>query len=134
MSVTVSDCVPLVNVGVAWLSTPGPSIVRLWPVGPLFVTLKVYVPGLSFVPPATLIEKSASVTSTGVPVPPPLLDDPPPPAGVAGVELLLEEPPPQAARAKVSAARAAASRKSFMCVSTSAGASRIGAWADYRAW
>jgi hypothetical protein len=60
VSVTVSDCVPLENVGVAWLSTPGPSIVRLCADGPLFVTLKVYVPGLRFVPPATSIEKSAS--------------------------------------------------------------------------
>ena len=72
------------------------------------------------------IEKSASVTSTGVPFPAPPLDDPPPPAG-AGVEVLPEEPPPQAARAKASAARAAASRKGLMCASTSAGTSRIAA-------
>ena len=111
----------------AWLSTPGPSMVRLWPVGPLLVTLKVYVPDLSFVPPETSIEKSASVTFTGVPVPPLMFEDPPPAAGVAGVELLLEEPPPQAARERVSAARAAVSRKSFICVSTGAETNRIGA-------
>src|SRR5206468_1992228 len=70
------------------------------------------------------MEKSASVTSTGVPFPAPPLDDPPPLAGV-GVELLLEEPPPQAASAKVSAATAAASRKGFMCASTCASPSRI---------
>ena len=31
----------------------------------VFFTLNVYVPGFSVVPPATVIEKSARVTSTG---------------------------------------------------------------------
>jgi DNA ligase (NAD+) len=138
--VTVSFCVPLVNVGVAGSFTPGPSIVRLCAVGPLFDTLKVYVPGLSEVPPAMLIEKSASVTLTAVPLllPPPV---DPPPVWAAGVEafvvvvvLLLDEPPPHAARARLSAARAAVSRTSFMCASTRTGANRIAARSDYRAW
>ena len=82
--------------------------VRLCADGPWFVTWKVYVPGASFEPPVTVIEKSLSVTST---VEPPLgwLE-----AAAAGVEAAVEageelalEPPlellPQAAAPRASA-------------------------------
>jgi hypothetical protein len=67
---------------------PGPSIVKLCPVGPLLLTWNVYVPSERSAA-ADVDRESFSVTSTGVPAGTALLLPP------AGVEVELDEPLPQ---------------------------------------